>query len=358
MRILHRYIARSVLSTIGLAIGLLMGLFIFVLFVAELPDIGKGGYGAWQALQYVILCMPAQAYQFFPMAALVGCLMGLGTLAGHSELIVMRAAGVTIGQILLSIMRTAFILAIAIGIMGEVGAPWLSHHAKVRKEQQQQRDQSITTAHGIWVRDKNAFIRINSIMPHHMLSGITIYLFNEQHQIRKAQFAKAAIKQDGQWQLEDITESDFTDNQITQHHFDTLAWHVEVDPNLLGSNNSSNLSDPDNMNLIKLHWYSHYLKKNHLRDAKYALSFWRRVFQPFAILIMMFLAVPFIFGPLRTLPMGYRIVAGIGTGFGFYFLNQLFGPLSLIYDFPPLLSAILPLLPFSLLGLWLVRRMR
>lgn len=356
MKIIHRYIARSILGTIGLAIGLLMGLFIFVLFVAELPDIGKGGYGAWQALQYVMLCMPAQAYQFFPMAALVGGLMGLGTLASHSELIVMRSAGITIGQVLLSVMRTAFILAIVIGIVGEVSAPWLLHQAKVRKEHQQQRNQSIATAHGIWVRDHNAFIRIDSLMPHHMLCGVTIYTFGEQHQLIKTQFAKAAVKKGDHWQLEDVIESDFTADHITQYHFNTLAWSVEIDPNLLGSADAD-LSNPENMNLIKLHWYSHYLRKNHLRDAKYALSFWRRICQPLAILIMMFLAVPFIFGPLRTLPMGYRIIAGIGTGFGFYFLNQLFGPLSLIYDFPPILSAILPLIPFSLLGIWLVRRM-
>ena len=78
---------------------MLAGLQIFILFVDQLDDLGKVDYGIVQAAFFVLLQMPYQVYLFFPMASLLGCLIGLGVMANHSELIVMRAAGMSIGQI-------------------------------------------------------------------------------------------------------------------------------------------------------------------------------------------------------------------------------------------------------------------
>ncbi len=360
MSILRGYLMRTVLSTVALVTTLLIGLFVFVLFVGELSDIGKGHYGVWQALQYVLLCLPQQAYQFFPMAALIGCLIGLGTLANHSELIVMRAAGVSIWQILKVITQVAIVLVLVVGVVGESVAPWLSQHAQLSKQQQQTGSQRIITNDGTWVREGNTFIRIARIASPTLLHGVTIYTFNQHHQLIRAQFAKVAEKLQGQWQLQDVTESRFDQAElaltgnVTSHQFTTIIWPVNIKPWLLAEHNKG--ASPENMNLIKLYTYIHYLKQNGLHYQKYSLSFWHRLLQPFAILIMVLLALPFIFGPLRTLPMGYRIVIGVIVGFGFYFLNQLFGPLSLLYHFPPLLSAVLPLLPFAVLSAVFVRR--
>ncbi|MCK1890503.1 LptF/LptG family permease, partial [Legionella pneumophila] len=49
--------------------------------------------------------MPYQVYLFFPIASLLGCLVGLGVLANHSELVVMRAAGISIGQITGAVLK-------------------------------------------------------------------------------------------------------------------------------------------------------------------------------------------------------------------------------------------------------------
>jgi len=83
-------------------------------------------------------------------------------------------------------------------------------------------------------------------------------------------------------------------------------------------------------------------------------DFWQRLFQPLATLVMICLAVPFIFGPLRTGTMGLRILSGVIVGFGFYILNQFFGPFSMVYQFPPLLAAGLPTLLFATLGVGLL----
>ena len=61
-----------------------------------------------------------------------------------------------------------------------------------------------------------------------------------------------------------------------------------------------------------------------------------------------------IFGPLRSVPMGVRVVTGISFGFVFYVLDQIFGPLTLVYGIPPIIGALLPSASFFLISLWLL----
>ncbi len=60
---------------------------------------------------------------------------------------------------------------------------------------------------------------------------------------------------------------------------------------------------------------------------------------------MMLMALSFIFGPLRSVSMGVRVVTGISFGFLFYVLDQIFGPLSLVYGLPPILARSCQALP-------------
>ena len=119
MKLIERYIAKTVLAAIALVTLMLAGLQIFILFVDQLNDIGKADYGIIAAALYVLLQMPYQVYLFFPMASLLGCLIGLGILANHSELVVMRAAGMSISQVALVVLKVAMILILFITIVGE-----------------------------------------------------------------------------------------------------------------------------------------------------------------------------------------------------------------------------------------------
>lgn len=62
--------------------------------------------------------------------------------------------------------------------------------------------------------------------------------------------------------------------------------------------------------------------------GRYQLNMWSKIFQPLSVAVMMLMALSFIFGPLRSVPMGVRVVTGISFGFIFYVLDQIFGPLT------------------------------
>ena len=73
----------------------------------------RESYGLAQAAEYVLLTIPRTAYGLFPSAALLGSLLGLGVLAGHRELVVIRAAGVSLAQLVWAVMKVGLLMMIA-----------------------------------------------------------------------------------------------------------------------------------------------------------------------------------------------------------------------------------------------------
>ena len=68
MRILDRYIGKILIRHIFVTVMVLLGLFTFVSFVDELGDLDRGNYGMLQVLQYVVLLIPKNLYEVFPLS--------------------------------------------------------------------------------------------------------------------------------------------------------------------------------------------------------------------------------------------------------------------------------------------------
>ena len=77
---------------------------------------------------------------------------------------------------------------------------------------------------------------------------------------------------------------------------------------------------------------------------------------PFNMIVMLLLAASTVFGPLRSMTMGARVLAGITLGFSFYLTNQIGAPFSLVYGIPPLIGASFPTLVFLLIAIILLRK--
>ncbi len=150
-----------------------------------------------------------------------------------------------------------------------------------------------------------------------------------------------------------MDESNLTDGkQITGTQTVTGTWKTNLTPDKLGVV----ALDPEALSITGLRDYVNYLKSSGQDASRYQLNMWSKIFQPLSVAVMMLMALSFIFGPLRSVPMGVRVVTGISFGFLFYVLDQIFGPLSLVYNIPPIMGALLPSASFFLISLWLLIR--
>ncbi len=127
-------------------------------------------------------------------------------------------------------------------------------------------------------------------------------------------------------------------------------WKTNLTPDKLGVV----ALDPDALSISGLYNYVKYLKQSGQESKRYQLNMWSKIFSPLSVAVMMLMALSFIFGPLRSVPMGVRVVTGICFGFLFYVLDQIFGPLSLVYSIPPILGALLPSGLFLVISMYLL----
>ncbi len=121
--VLDRYIGKTIFNTIMMTLFMLVSLSGIIKFVDQLKKSGQGSYDALGAGLYTILSVPKDIQIFFPMAALLGALLGLGMLAQRSELVVMQASGFTRLQVALAVMKTAIPLVLLTMAIGEWVAP-------------------------------------------------------------------------------------------------------------------------------------------------------------------------------------------------------------------------------------------
>jgi lipopolysaccharide export system permease protein len=354
MKLLERYIAKTILSAIALVTLMLAGLQIFILFVGELDDIGRMNYGIIQAALYVFLQVPYQVYLFFPMASLLGCLIGLGLMANHRELIVMRASGMSIGQVTLAVLKAALVVIILVTLLGETLIPKLSRFANDQKMQALSEGQTLRTAKGVWLRDKNDFISIGTITADNKLLQVYQFHFDESHHLRLARKIEEINYENGTWQAHGVAETLLQDKATQAKIIPTMQWDIALKPSIL----SVSSSEPDEMNLYELRRYVRAQEKNHQAAHTYQLAYLQRLIQPLTTVVMMILAIPFIFGPLRSSTMGSKLLAGITVGFGFHIINRFFGPVSQVLQWPPEVAAFAPTFLFALIGLYFMYRVR
>jgi len=354
MKLLDKYIAKTVLGAIGLVTLILAGLQIFILFVNQLDDIGKADYGVFQAAFFVLLQMPYQVYLFFPIASLLGSLVGLGLLASNSELVVMRAAGMSVSQITYAVLKAAFVVILLVTIIGETIVPKMIHYSNDYKMSHLVKGQALRTANGIWLREGHNFIYIGSILENNILSSVYQFVMNEKGTLLSSRYIGKIKYEHDHWQAYSISETRLKKNKTTVHSISSMPWNISLKPGVL----SVSGNEPDEMNLPQLYRYINEQKQRKQSVVGFRLSYWQRLIQPVTTLVMMILAIPFIFGPLRSSTMGSKLLIGTAVGFGFYIVNRFFGPLSLVYQFPPEISALGPTIIFCLIGIFLMRRVR
>ena len=117
-------------------------------------------------------------------------------------------------------------------------------------------------------------------------------------------------------------------------------------------------SDASELSPTGLFEYIAFLEQQGLDTKAYELAFWQKCLHPLAIMSLVLVALSFIFGPLRSSTMGYRIFIGVVVGISFQFTQNLLGPSSLIYGFSPFYAVLSPIIIISALGLILLYRVR
>lgn len=355
--ILDRYIARAIVGGTMLSLFVFGSLFAFISFVSELQHVGMNNYGALQALIYVLLNLPQLLYQVFPSAMLLGGLLSLGGLASTSELVVMRAAGISISRITLAVLKAGFFLIVIVVLLGEFLAPETISAAKTMRAEALEGRVLTGDRRGLWSKYGENFVYIGTVLPDVQLRDVIVYELDENHQLKKTTHAGQAHYDDVNdvWRLQDVTNSEISRESVRSTKNAAETWPAMVSTSLF---NVLNL-EPEDMSATELWQYSRYLDENELQSDSFWLAFWVKLFTPLTSVGMLMIAVPLVLtSTARTGGAGQRILIGVMIGVAFYVLNRVVNQMGIIYGITPVVSAGLPSLVVIAISIVLIRRMR
>ena len=342
-KILDLYIARTLLGTVSVTLSVLVGLSALIKFVEQLRKLGEGDYDILHAALYVVLSLPRDLEEFFPMATLLGGLVGMGVLASNSELVVMQASGLSRWNIIGSAMKSAVVMILFVMALGEWVTPWAEAKAKEVRTEAISGGSLFSSDQFVWAKDGEHFVSIGQVITREELRDISIFDFNDDLTLDNITYAESGSFDGQVWWLEDVSITEFTDKQVSVDMQNRQKWDSTLTPDKLGIVTVK----PEALSIRGLFDYVAYLDNNKQDSSRYQLALWRKILQPVSISVMLLTALSFIFGPLRSVTMGARVIMGVLTGFGFFITNEVFGPLSLVYNFPPIAGAILPSLLFA-----------
>ncbi len=338
MKLLSRYLAREIYSSIALVFAALLSLFAFLDLVNELSHM-QGKYSTGYVILFVVLTLPGHIYELFPVAVLIGTIVALVQMASHSELTIYRASGASLKQMVGALFRAGLPLVIVSLIVGEFVAPPSERLAQeVRMKAQNAEVKVKSFRSGIWARDDHSFVNAKSMLPDDgSLLNVSIYQFDDNYHLQTITAAKRAVfsLQDSTWRLEGVAQTSFTQAGSTVNNIAGMVWHSTITPDLL----KVLLVVPDQMSFLSLYQYIEYLSDNHQKTVRYEVAMWNKLLHPLAVLVMMLLALPFASHQRRAGGIGGKIFAGIVLGLAYHFIGKLFSDIGALNDWQPMLSA-------------------
>ncbi len=382
MSVLQKYFAREVVRSVVFVLIAFLALFAFFDLINELPNVGRGAYRLHHAFAFVLLGMPGYTYELMPIAALIGTIYALAQFAARSEFTIMRVSSMSTAMVGSMLAKIGILFAVATFIFGEFITPYSTEFASRLKLQAQGAALSQEFRSGLWAKDVirsegvkgdvigSRFVNARQMQPDGTMLGVRLYEFDRDFRLTALiNAARADYRGANRWNLTKVNETRFTRTSgavggavaaaalagaseamttVTLERRDLIS---EITPEIL----SVLFSDPDRMSAVDLHAYTRHLAENNQHTERYEIAFWKKIIYPFAVFVMMALALPFAYLQTRSGGVSLKIFIGIMIGVSFQLLNSLFSHLGLLNTWPPFATAILPSAFFLVLAIGALR---
>jgi lipopolysaccharide export system permease protein len=358
--LLDRYLIRQILWYTLLVVGVLLTLSALFLFLEQQDDVGVGTYTMTDALFVTFLNLPKQFFQLLPIAALLGALVGLGNLARGSELIVVRASGVSVARIAGSAALAGVLLLTVGGLVGEFLAPPLESYARQVKTFGKFAKFSFAGSGGAWVKDGNRIVSIQQQTADDTFGGVYVYVIGARPEdgVRRLDVVgradSAVLVGRNTWRLDNYAESALAAEGVKARRVKQLDVESTINPEFLGIA----VVEPSGLTIRGLVRYLRHLRGNGLDTRTYESALWSRIARSLSTVLLCMLAVPFVLGPLRSSNAGSRTVIGILIGVVYFLVTRTLENSGEVYGLPPLLSAWAPAAALALVTTAAIARVR
>src|SRR5580692_8660993 len=364
-RILDEYILREFLSMFALVLTGFVLLMIVFTFFDLVGDILRNHIALSVVGEYLLNLTPSMLYNIAPLAVLIAALVTFGVMNRNSEIIAIKATGISLYRLIVPIVIISAALAVALFLFDQYYLPQANRKQEALRNQIKGRPtQTYLHPEQKWImgpkplpgepgriyyyeffdRDRSEF------------ANLSVFEFDPAtFQLTRRIFAKRAVwnADAGEWVFEsgwvrDVQGANVTDYRI---FLKTAFPELRTTPDYFWKE----AVPSDEMNFGQLDHYIHDLQQSGFDTKRLSVALWHKLSYPLITVVMAMLAIPF------ALSMGRRgsiagVAVAIAVALAYMVIDNLFGAMGYVNYLPASMAAWSADVLFGLAGGYLLLR--
>ncbi|WP_299194311.1 LPS export ABC transporter permease LptG [uncultured Erythrobacter sp.] len=306
------------------------------------------GNGQAEIIKYVGLRIPQLISRFLPYSVLLATLITLVTLNQNSEVVAMKAAGLSAHQVLAPLLLTAGVIAVISFTFNERVVTRANSTLKAWEAVEYgEIPQQTGTRANVILTDGTNVLSAATLTG----SGENIVLTNVTWDARGAGFivteqvrAERAVFAAPGWRLENPTRFEVGGAELEQ--LETLVVGANLTPEQI----DLEAIDPDGQSFLELSETIDSFEAIGRRTSEMRANWWHRISGPLSALLMPLLGSVAAFGLARSGQLFVRAIIGMALGFAYFVVDNAALAMGSFGGYPPFLAAWAPFFLFLLVG--------
>ena len=341
---LSAYIARQFFAWFCGVYGAMLSISFLIDYI-ELLRRGstKNGVTLGVLLEMAALKLPHTAQEVMPFAVLFGTMLAFWRLTRNNELVVARAAGVSVWQFLTPAVLVALLTGIiAVTVFNPAASQMEATYEQLDSRYLKQSSEDLALSNsGLWLRQSEpggGQVVIHGdkmVAPELLLKQVTLFFFSAEHQYRARVEAQTAELSDGYWLIEKGNRWENSDQPVA-------VPELRLPTKFTTHRIEESLASPDTMSFWALPGFISLLEQSGFSAQRHRLQFNILLARPFLFCAMVLVAATFSLRMQRRGGATLMIVGGVGAGFTLYFVSNIVFALGLSAKLPVLLAAWTP----------------
>lgn len=333
----------------GILIGLSVVLQMLDLLAQSDAIMAADGATSDSILRYISLRLPQLVSQFAPFVMLLATLLTLASLNQSSEIVIMKAIGMSAHRILLPLGMGAAMIASLHFIFNET----IVVNANAELDYWTDQEFAIglppapTVAGRVWIKEGQHFLRIESVAVESdkvILDDIAVFERAGNGVFEELLRADFAWHMEGRWTLYNVRQFDVVSHQLTSTP--SMDWPISTPPERF----LALTVNPKHANFIELRRSIKKLEDEGLPTARLEASYYQKFAGPAAALLMPLLAAIAAFGVQRAGTLFVRLITGLALGFTYFVADNFMLAMGEFGVAPPFLAAWAPFFLFLFVG--------
>jgi lipopolysaccharide export system permease protein len=362
MSVIDRYIAREFTKLFFFALTIFISLFLLVDFFEKIKMLIDNSASLSQMAAFFFFSVPMIITQTIPAAVLLSALITTGMMSRNGEIIAMKANGLSLYRIAVPMMFVSVFICVFSFLFDEFITPSANYKADYIRLVEVQKRQSLGTfkQDQLWYKGTNAIYSIKMFVPSHntspdTLRGITVYYLDRSFQLTERLDAEKAQWTPAGWYFQNIMDTTFPPNAFpSMTHINNKLIDIEQRPDDF----KAVQKNTENMSFMELRKYIRKLENEGFDAARYATGMHAKVSFPMVSIILTIIGMSFSLRSERSGGFMQSLGAGLVIGFTYWIIHAFFVSFGNSGALPPILSAWMANILFSLIALFFFLRVK